>query len=489
MLSALGRYSSVELAVDDLRALLSIKPKLAARWLSRGPCYITDNAGRRQSISWGDLFSGVVQAGRATWKWKDARARILAELAQLDQAKRTRLQGSGPPLYLRCDLWYGLKAGGSLGHIGGVLKGLVEAGVPPVFASVERVPTVPDGLRMIELERSPVGWLYAEQTQLTFNWSIVGQVTNAWRDEAPRFVYQRHALNTFAGLELAHRFGVPLVLEYNGPEVWVAEHWGRGLYDRALAAQCEQTVLGGADLVVAVSDVLAEILVAKGIAPDRIVTIPNAVDLDSFRPNLPVASLRTRLGLDGSIVIGFIGTFGPWHGVETLIEAYANLHRTIPDVAHSARLLLVGDGTRMTAARALVADRNLNGSVVFTGLVPQARGPDHIALFDIAVAPTVPNPDGSPFFGSPTKLFEYMAAGRAIVASDLGQVGDIIQDGETGRLVPGGDAETLSTALAMLVRGPALRQRLGQAARREAEQNHGYRARVDLLLQALSQRT
>ncbi|MGY4329374.1 glycosyltransferase involved in cell wall biosynthesis [Bradyrhizobium sp. LB7.2] len=150
-------------------------------------------------------------------------------------------------------------------------------------------------------------------------------------------------------------------------------------------------------------------------------------------------------------------------------------------------LLLVGDGARMATVRCAVARHGLGGSVVTTGLVPQNDGPAHLACFDIAVAPTVSNPDGSPFFGSPTKLFEYLAMGRPVVASAIGQVTEIVTDGKFGLLVPAGDVDALVEALARLADDPALRARLGEAARAEAVRRHGHEARVAGLLQAFEQ--
>ncbi len=484
-LRALGRYEAVELLVEDARALLSIKPQLAARWLSRGRCRIVDDRGFSRDLGVGYLAAAVARGVSAAMTWPIVRARIAANLNSLNEPLPVPRAGIGPPLYLRCDIAYGLKAGGSLGHIGGVVNGLRAVGLEPVVASVERPNTVPQSVPMIQLDPGPPRWVHTEQALLAFNSRIIEQVQRAWKGALPRFIYQRHALGAFAGVALARRFGVPLVLEYNGPEVWVAQHWGSGLKELHLFKACEDTVLRRASLIVTVSDVLTRDLATRGIEAHRLVTIPNGVDLDLFRPDRDVSALRTRLGLDQKTVIGFIGTFGPWHGAEVLVEAFARMLAEVPDLRPSTRLLLVGDGVRMAAVRALIERLGLTRIVITSGLVPQTAGPDHIALFDIAVAPTVPNPDGTAFFGSPTKLFEYMAAGRAIVASDLGQVGEVLSNEGTGLLVPGGDAGALARALTRLVRDPDLRRRLGAAARSEAKLRHSHDARTAQLLRML----
>ncbi|MFN3869337.1 MAG: glycosyltransferase family 4 protein [Hyphomicrobiaceae bacterium] len=403
----------------------------------------------------------------------------------MDRTPFVACLGSGPALYLKCDITYGLRAGGSLGHIGNVVRGLEQAGLEPIIAAVDRPATIAESAPMIVLDPGPTQWLHSERTMLAFNRAIVQQVARAWSREPPRFVYQRHALGAYAGLMIARRFGVPLVLEYNGPETWVARHWGAGLKDEQLLTTCENVVLRRADLVVTVSDVLTRELLERGLDAKRIVTVPNGVDLDLFHPGRDVARLRRSLALEGKTVIGFIGTFGPWHGVEILVQAFASVLRAAPDLRSMVRLLLVGEGSRSAAVRQLVRQLELHEVVTSVGLVPQSHGPDYVALFDIAVAPTVPNPDATPFFGSPTKIFEYMGAGRAIVASALGQVREVLRDGETALLVPGGQPEALGNALLRLIRDGNLRARLGQEARREAERSHGYVARAALLLRAI----
>ncbi|HKG77538.1 MAG TPA: glycosyltransferase, partial [Beijerinckiaceae bacterium] len=190
-----------------------------------------------------------------------------------------------------------------------------------------------------------------------------------------------------------------------------------------------------------------------------------------------------RHGLGGRLVIGFIGTFGPWHGVEVLAEAFATLLERRADLRERVRLLLIGDGERLSAVRDILGRRQCLGETVMTGLVPQADGPEHLAACDILVVPTVPNADGTPFFGSPTKLFECMAVGRAIAATPVGQVADILDDGRTALLTPPSDADALARALERLVDDPALRASLGQAARAEVMQKHTWRQHVARVLE------
>lgn len=487
---AIGRtfraYDSVDLIVDDRRSLLSVKPQIAARLMARGACRIVDPAGA-EPITWSRLIRtccgtvrdmlGLPALARAV----DGRMAALA-----GRPKATRL-GAGPPLFIRADLWYGVKAGGSLGHIAGVLKGLAATGTPAVLATTEAIPTVPAETPVIMIAPKPRQLFKAEWQQLAFNLDFSDALFAGWQGPPPRFLYQRHGLNLFGGLDLARRWGVPLVLEYNGPEVWVADNWGRPLEERARAVTAETLAVHGADLVVAVSEVLAEALRKDGVAPERIAVIPNAVDPAMFTPERDSTGLRARHGLTGKTVIGFIGTFGPWHGVAVLVEAFALMLARQPALRETARLMLVGDGSEMHRAREAIAAQGIEECVVLTGLVPQASGPDHVACFDIATAPTVENADGSAFFGSPTKLFEYLAAGKPCVCSAIGQVAEIIHDGETGLLVPPGDVPALAEALTRLTTDAALRTLLGAAARQDALAHHTYTARAEVLTARLAE--
>ena len=192
--------------------------------------------------------------------------------------------------------------------------------------------------------------------------------------------------------------------------------------------------------------------------------------------------------MTGRTVIGFVGTFKPWHGASVLARAFVRLMTERPDHRESVRLLLIGGGPGLAEVRDVLGRAGLEPLVAFAGLVPQEEGAAHMAACDILVSPHVPNPDGSRFFGSPTKLFEYMAMGKAILASDLEQIGDVLRHGRTAWLVPPGDVESLAAGLSRLVSDPALRRAMGEAARRDALAHHTWHAHVTRTLQALTAR-
>ena len=278
---------------------------------------------------------------------------------------------------------------------------------------------------------------------------------------------------------------VPLVLEYNGSEVWIGRNWGRRLSHEALSSRIEDLNLLGAHLVVVVSDVMRDELLGRGVRGERILVNPNGVDPDRYRPDVDGSAVRQRYALGDRIVIGFIGTFGPWHGAEVLAEAFGRLLQTDPESYERLRLLMIGDGPGLPEARRCIEAAGVSAATVFTGRTRQEEGPLHLAACDILVAPHVPNADGSRFFGSPTKLFEYMAMGRAIVASDLEQIGQVLEHDRTGWLVPPGDVDGLVEGLLLLATDPARRARLGAAAREVVVARHTWRQHTRRIIEAL----
>lgn len=185
--------------------------------------------------------------------------------------------------------------------------------------------------------------------------------------------------------------------------------------------------------------------------------------------------IRSKYRLNDTTVIGFIGTFGRWHGAEILAEAFGILLREHPEYRKTVRLMMIGDGLKMPVVKTCLANDGAADYTVLTGLVPQQEGPKHLAACDILVSPHRPNQDGTPFFGSPTKLFEYMAMGKGIVASDLDQIGDILEHGKTAWMVKAGDPRSLKEGIRTLIDDGPLRKNLGAAARSEVVKNYTWK--------------
>jgi glycosyltransferase involved in cell wall biosynthesis len=273
----------------------------------------------------------------------------------------------------------------------------------------------------------------------------------------PDFIYERYSLWGVTGLWLARKYSVPLVLEVNAPLAYEQKQY-RGLTFSSLAERTERMIWRGADLVIAVSDSLRQHLQEAGVQPERIRILPNAVDTNLFRADLDGEPVRKRVHLEGRFVVGFLGTFKQWHGTDLLMEAFRRLHQVDADI----HLLLVGDGPLRESLQQKIRQATLEGAVTLAGKVAHQEVPLYLAAMNVAVAPY---PDLSKFYFSPLKLFEYMAAGRAIVASRLGQVAEVIVDGESGLLFKPGDVEDLVRCIRRLREDSRLRVALGKQAR------------------------
>lgn len=202
--------------------------------------------------------------------------------------------------------------------------------------------------------------------------------------------------------------------------------------------------------------------------PGKIVVMPNGVDVDLFRPDRDPAAVRAELGLGDDPVICFVGAFQVWHGLDKLLQGFARVLAARP----RARLVLVGDGRARPMVERLAVEAGVSRSVVITGLVEQNRVPAFLAAADVAV---LPYPKlGRELWFSPLKLYEYMAAGKAIVASRSGQNADVIRHGETGLLVEPGDVADLAEKIIHLLDRPQERRRLGENARTQAVARHSW---------------
>src|SRR5260370_40663877 len=338
----------LEIEDDRSRAVLPILQAIgSATWPRRMRLINADLS--TSGLSSARFPFAVAATLSATVKGAIAARRASTELEQLRRATRVEVATSSPRrlLYVNANLWFGLKAGGSIGHVAGVVNAFSHRGLDVSLA------TSPDPV-MISPSVHVKGLAPPASLGLPFElnyYSFQRNVVRSLARESMDVLYQRLSLGSYAGVVLSRRRSVPLVIEWNGSEVWVARNWGSRLRYEALALAAEDVSLRHAHVVVTVSAALRDELIGRGIEPDRIVCHPNGVDPTIFDPERVSPAARAALRIDHNIpehgiVVTFLGTFGRWHGPYVLARAIRKLADTRADWLRKmgVRFFFVGGG-------------------------------------------------------------------------------------------------------------------------------------------------
>ena len=315
--------------------------------------------------------------------------------------------------------------------------------------------------------------LVFELLEIAYNFAAYARNRTLLTRENCALIYERHAFFLCATAFLAQRRGIPLVVEVNelaGDERVRADPWLL-----PLARLADRLTFQRASLIVVVSPHLRRRIVALGIAPEKILVLPNAVGTESLDTPADGAPIRARHGCADAVVIGFVGWFVIWHRVDKLVAQFAALATGDPRL----RLLLVADGILRESLAAQAATLGVSDRVIFAGTVPHAEIPAHIAAMDICVVPH------SNEYRSPIKLFEYMARARATVAPRTEPIAQIITDGVNGLLFDPQDPATLRDCLHRLITNPSLRASLGEAARATIREHHTWDRNAQAVLRGL----
>lgn len=283
-------------------------------------------------------------------------------------------------------------------------------------------------------------------------------------------------LNALAALKLSRRRGIPLVYE-------VRAFWEDAAVDHGtsraggpryrLTRALETYALRRAAAVTTICEGLRQDIIKRGIAPEKVTVIPNAVDVEQFQArHAPDPALRRELGLLGARVLGFIGSFYTYEGLALLLEALPLVLAQAPD----SRLLLVGGGPQEPALRAQVQALGLSGKVIFTGRVPHREIQRYYDLIDVLVYPRLSLRLTE--LVTPLKPLEAMAQQRLCIASDVGGHRELIRDGETGILFRAGSSADLAAKAIALLQSPERWPGLKKAARRFVESERTWAASV-----------
>lgn len=337
---------------------------------------------------------------------------------------------------------------------------------------------VVDGLHFYRTQRAggPVGRL-----PLVRQVEVIASLGRRLRELIPEIrpdVLHVHSpsLNALAALAEGKRFGLPVVYEVRA--FWEDAAVDHGSAQPAgiryrLSRAIETNVLGRADAVTTICEGLRGDILGRGIAPGKVTVIPNAVDLDKFSTNGPAdPELKRRLGLHGACLIGFIGSFYAYEGLDVLLRAVPALVKRHPRL----RVLLVGGGPQERTLRQLATELNIRDKIVFTGRVPHDQVQQYYRLLDVLVYPRLHTRLTD--LVTPLKPLEAMAQGRVLAASDVGGHRELIDDGKHGILFEAGSpsalAERVGALLAQPERWPALRE----SARRLVETERNWPASV-----------
>ena len=283
-------------------------------------------------------------------------------------------------------------------------------------------------------------------------------------------LFERDGMISYGGLITARRLGIPIVLEVNGDLVEEYAQLGIQLSKVQWGAinLISRLIFKHASQIVAVGETIKQRLVRRWhLEPSHVTVVTNGADIDIFRDdsNVP-ANVRSRYSIGDGAVIMFIGSFKPWHGVDLLVDSFASLR------APRATLVLVGDGPLRSDMQSKADSLCLENRIVFTGKVEHGEVASLLSIADVAVI--YHRASAAEIVETPLKLFEYMAAGKAIVAPAVPNMERILTNRVTGLLVPPDNPEALAGALVELLEDEPLRSKIGQAAKEEAIEKHSW---------------
>ncbi len=386
-------------------------------------------------------------------------------------------------LFLRTDFTGAQRVGGSFSHVKGFLRGMRELGVDIVTAAA--VPVADESYKFYPIEYNPFYSNLPEVASIAHNQTLRRELPKILEREKPDAIYQRHSEFVYVSSQIAATYRIPLLLEVNGIETWVKKNWGRLTFEK-ISLNSEIVQFSQSPALFVVSEVLKKDLILQFNLPsEKIHVNPNGVDVEEFSDTIDAHAFFQTLPKDlqekwrGKFLCGFVGTFGQWHGVEVLAKAVKPTVEKNPNV----HFLLIGDGTLRKVVEEILEADGVRHQATLLGLVPHSLVPKYLALCEVLLSPHTHNPDGTVFFGSPTKLFEYMGMGKAIIAAGVGQIGEVIHHECNGLLMRERDHFDLAEKIVYLAERPELRVRLGQAARRDAVEKFAWKENARRVLE------
>ncbi len=390
-------------------------------------------------------------------------------------------------VYARTQFWFGQNVGGSFSHTLGVIDGfkkekcdmIVLTNVP--LGDIDEIkcyviePRVKQ--RIVELFYN----LYAE--------AKFGRIISKFK---PDFIYHRRTNYTYFITKIAKKLRIPVILELNGFGLQKFQKKKKkanrlkNFIERYVLYNIVKSInyynIKNASLIISVGHDFESTLLKMGVKKRNIVYNQMGVDVDNFNPDLSKGEkckeIKNKLGIDDSkTTVAFAGTFEEWHGIRQLTEVIEIIFKE--NLLSNVCFLMIGDG-RLKAE----TERGLSSieEVKFVGAVPHSEVPYYLSACDILLAPYIFIEGSEDFFASPAKIPEYIAVAKGVIASDIPQVREILEDNKTALLVRPGNTDDLLRGILRLYRDKNLRERLGREARKEVVRNYTWTKHVDKIL-------
>ncbi|NPA72527.1 MAG: glycosyltransferase family 4 protein [Gammaproteobacteria bacterium] len=322
----------------------------------------------------------------------------------------------------------------------------------------------------VELSSSYAKRLIADLARLGM--AVANRFLAVWKVRQVDWVYERFGAFQFLGYGFQRR-GIPWILETNGL------FFNEAIKDRSTLAlasierHLEIWAYKQADVIISVTDELKSLLIRHGINPQKILVVPNGVDIEYFNPERFQSEVQHLLSQHRRPIIGFVGTLVTWQGLDLLIQAIADLRSEGLDY----NLVVVGDGPMRAYWEQLARELGIYDRIKFLGRVPGDKVPSYIAGFDLTFSGQVILSSGE-MYHSPLKLYEYMAMGKPVVASAFTDAKRLVREGKTGYLFEPGNLEDLKRVLRQAYAEQEAWPEMGKKARAEVVAKHSWEARV-----------
>ncbi|MBN1352369.1 glycosyltransferase family 4 protein [candidate division KSB1 bacterium] len=293
------------------------------------------------------------------------------------------------------------------------------------------------------------------------------------KKDQPDLIISRLEHYLFSSLLLAKFKKIPIVIEADAPVVYELREFAKQFWKIPILPELiEKLNLKNADKSVCVSNVAKHYFMQQGVPENKLLVISNGADIEKFHPQVDNSHVLDKYSLRGKTIIGFVGSFHYWHGVENILKVIGKLTEVNPDTA----FLLVGEGGPMKAAlEEFVKHKNLQTRVILTGYVQHEAMPEYISAMNIVLAPY---PNLPFFYYSPVKIYEYMAAGKPVVTTRIGQIAELIKDQHNGFLCEPDNIRQIIDTLLTLISNPQLRDSVGQHARETIVKEHTWREKA-----------